>query len=97
MIYHIITASDWQKAQGQGFYKAASLALEGFIHMSQAEQVKGVLQRYYTGQANLLLLHVDEKKLTAPLKYEIAPSVNEAFPHIFGNLNIDAVVDVTDI
>ena len=98
MIFHVVTWDNWQKTVqtagpgGQGFYEADSLALEGFIHTSKAEQVQGVLERYYAGQSNLLLLHIDETKLTAPLKYELAPSVNEYFPHIYGPLNIDAVI-----
>lgn len=97
MIYHVVTRQDWQQAQKQNFYTAPSLSAEGFIHCSKAEQVNGVLERYYNGQANLLLLHIDESKLNATLKYEMAPSVNEAFPHIFGPLNLDAVVDVEKI
>ena len=97
MIYHVVTNSNWQKALQQGFYAADSLAAEGFIHCSKQEQVKGVLERYYTGQSDLLLLHIDETKLTAILKYELAPSVNEAFPHIFGPLNLDAVSEVERI
>ena len=92
MIYHVVTKIDWQKAMQQGFYEAPSLALEGFIHTSKAEQVKGVLERYYEGQSDLMLLHIDETSLTVPLKYELAPSVNEEFPHIYGRLNLDAVI-----
>lgn len=97
MIYHIVTLSDWQKALQQGFYEASSLATEGFIHASKEEQVKGVLQRYYKDQSGLLLLHIDESKLTVPLKYELAPSVNEEFPHIYGQLNLDAVVNLENL
>ncbi|MBK8520964.1 MAG: DUF952 domain-containing protein [Ferruginibacter sp.] len=97
MIYHVVTAANWQNALQQGFYEADSLADEGFIHTSNAEQVAGVLERYYKDQSNLLLLHIDETKLTAPLKYELAPSVNEEFPHIYGRLNVDAVVKVENL
>ena len=97
MIYHVVTAAMWKAALDKGFYEAASLHTEGFIHASTAQQVKGVLERYYQNQQNLLLLHINENKLTAALKYEIAPSVNETFPHIFGRLNLDAVVEVTEI
>jgi uncharacterized protein (DUF952 family) len=93
MIYHVVTSSKWKAALVQGFYEAPSLALEGFIHCSTTQQVAGVLQRYYQGQTDLLLLHIDENKLTAALKYELAPSVNEMFPHIFGRLNLDAVTE----
>ena len=71
--------------------------MEGFIHTSKQHQVKGVLERYYAGKSDLLLLTIDPTKLTAPLKYEIAPSVNEWFPHVYGNINIDAVVNIDNI
>jgi uncharacterized protein (DUF952 family) len=97
MIYHVTTQDAWQQALKQGFYQAPSLAAEGFIHLSTEAQVAGVLERYYKGQTNLLLLHVDESKLLAELKYELAPSVNELFPHVYGVINIDAVVKAESI
>ena len=81
----------------QDYYEAPSLVTEGFIHLSKKEQVAGVLQRYYKNVTELLLLHVDESKLSAELKYELATSVNEEFPHLFGRLNLDAVVEVSEI
>lgn len=97
MIYHVVTAESWKAAVAKGFYEAPSLAVEGFIHTSLKEQVAGVLDRYYKGVDDLQLLHIDETKLTAELKYELAPSVNESFPHIYGRLNLDAVVEVSEI
>jgi uncharacterized protein (DUF952 family) len=97
MIYHAITLENWETALQQGFYEAPSLALEGFIHCSTVNQVKGVLERYYKDVLNLRLLHIDESKLIASLKYELAPSVNEEFPHIYGRLNLDAVVEVEQL
>ena len=97
MIYHVITKHDWQAALAGGFYEADSLAAEGFIHASKKEQVDGVVERYYSGQDDLLLLHIDESRLTSSLKYELAASVNEEFPHIFGPLNLEAVVNVTEL
>jgi len=97
MIYHVVAGKDWQKAEQQGFYEADSFAKEGFIHCSRAAQVYGVLDRYYKGQHGLLLLHIDEDKLTAPLKYENAPSINQEFPHVYGRLNLEAVVKVVEL
>ncbi len=91
MIYHVTTKKEWEQALQQGFYEAPSLAAEGFIHTSTLPQVAGVLARYYKNQNNLVLLHIDEALLTSPLKYELAPSVNEMFPHIYGPINTDAV------
>jgi uncharacterized protein (DUF952 family) len=97
MIYHVTTKENWDNALKAGFYEASSLHTEGFIHNSTAAQVQGVLQRYYAGQTNLVLLHIEETKLIAELKYELAPSVNEEFPHVFGVINLDAVVEAEDL
>jgi uncharacterized protein (DUF952 family) len=97
MIYHVVTRQEWEKARELGYHEPPSLELEGFIHASNESQVQGVLDRYYKNQQSLLLLHIDEEKLAPELKYELAPSVNEVFPHIFGRLNLDAVEKVTDI
>jgi len=97
MIYHITTKQQWKSAQEKGFFDEPSLQNEGFIHNSTEAQVTGVLERYYKDKADLLLMHIDETKLEAELKYELAPSVNEFFPHVFGNINLDAVVKTTEI
>ena len=97
MIYHITTQQQWNAAKEIGFFEEPSLHTEGFLHNCTLPQVEGVLSRYYKGQTDLVLLHIEESNLIAELKYELAPSVNEIFPHIFGNINLDAVVKITDI
>ena len=94
MIYHVTTKSEWAMAMSIGKYEAPSLHTEGFIHLSKQDQVAGVLDRYYKGVNDLVLLHIDKTLLTAELKYELSPSVNQEFPHLFGALNIEAVVNV---
>jgi uncharacterized protein (DUF952 family) len=91
MIFHVTTSAGWKQALEQGSYQAESLALEGFIHCSKQSQLTGVLERYYKNQTGLVLLHIDESKVTAPLQYDFSPSVNEEFPHIYGPLNLDAI------
>ena len=91
MIYHVTTLASWEQAKALGYYEAPSLHTEGFIHLSQAHQVAGVLLRYYKGMRELLLLHVEEALLDAPLKYEHSPSVGESFPHVFGRINLSAI------
>jgi len=97
MIYHVTTKSQWEEAISKGFYEVESLQTEGFIHMSKIDQVEGVLNSYYQNVPNLVLLHVEETKLIAEIKFELSPSVNQEFPHVFGAINIDAVVKVEAI
>lgn len=97
MIYHITTKEEIDKSLISGSLSASSLQTEGFIHTCEKEQIQGVIDRYYSGRTGLFLLHIDETKLFAPLKYELAPSVNEMFPHIFGMINNDAVVRTEEL
>ena len=97
IIYHITTAAEWSIALEKGFYEAASLTTEGFIHCSKAEQVNGVLERYFKGKNNLVKLIIDTDKLTNDLKFELAPSVNETFPHVYGVINLDAVIEIQNL
>lgn len=70
---------------------------EGFIHCSTADQVQGVLERYYAGRKELLKLTIDPARLSSPLKFELAPSVNEEFPHVYGPINPEAVISVEEV
>lgn len=96
-IYHVTTESEWQEAKARGEYIAPSLETEGFIHCSQPQQVAGVLSRYFAGKTNLVKLVIDSDKLTNRYVLEWSPSVNEEFPHIYGPINLDAVVGVETI
>lgn len=94
IIYHVTTISAFEKAKLLGYYEAESLAVEGFIHCSTQGQVNGVLERYFKGQNNLVKLVIDCCKLTHTLKFELAPSVGEEFPHIYGVINLDSIIQV---
>ncbi|HEY4060762.1 MAG TPA: DUF952 domain-containing protein [Puia sp.] len=96
-IYHLTTREEWQQAKEKGRYEAASLADEGFIHCSEERQIAGVLQRYFNGKKGLLKLHIDTEKLTSALYYDWSPSIEDTFPHIYGAINLDAVIKVEEI
>lgn len=96
-IYHVTTKKQWADAQLKGHYDSDTLDTEGFIHCSTEPQVAGVLERYYEGQKGLLKLKIEKNKIERPLIFELAGSINEVFPHIHGALNLDAVVEVTEI
>jgi len=93
-IYHVTTKQEWETAMLKGYYTVPTLESEGFIHCCAEEQVNGVLERYYAGKKELVKLVIDTGKLISGLKYELAPSVNEHFPHVYGPINLDAVLDV---
>lgn len=96
-IYHITTKAEWENALKKGKYEAATLESEGFMHCSTEDQVAGVLERYYKGKIGLVKLKIEKEKVERPLVFELAGSINEVFPHIHGELNLNAVVAVTNL
>ncbi|MDE3145371.1 MAG: DUF952 domain-containing protein [Bacteroidota bacterium] len=97
LIYHVTSKKEWNDALMNGFYEAASLKAEGFIHCSKANQVQGVLERYFKGKNDLVKLVIDTNKLSHKLQFDFSASVNEEFPHVYGVINIDAVIDIVEI
>jgi uncharacterized protein (DUF952 family) len=94
-IYHVTTRSWWEAAQQAGKLSSPRFEEEGYIHCSTAQQVPGVLQRYFANQTDLVKLTLEKDKIQPPLVYELAGSLNEVFPHVHGPINLDAVVAVT--
>jgi uncharacterized protein (DUF952 family) len=92
LIVHIVSQADWQAVQSLDEYQAISLKEEGFIHFSRPEQVIGTANLYYLGQQDLLLLWVDRQKVVSDLRWE--SSHGEIYPHLYGPLNIDAIVRI---
>jgi uncharacterized protein (DUF952 family) len=100
MIFHIAQRDRWARSVADGAYTASTIGMEleqqGFIHLCTADQVAGVAERFYRGVSDLILLHVDEALLTAPLVYEQVGDAPEPFPHLYGALDIEAVTHIDD-
>jgi uncharacterized protein (DUF952 family) len=90
---HITSLDKWESAVRAGAYSGDTLHSEGFIHFSTPAQVVRTANRFFSGQEGLVLLRVDPARLEATLRYE-DPGEGEEFPHLFGPLNLDAVVEV---
>jgi uncharacterized protein (DUF952 family) len=93
-ILHITARSHWQKAQQQGVYLAGSLETEGFIHCSTPAQVVATANSFFPGQTGLVLLCIESDRVQSELRYE--GSDGSLFPHLYGQLNLDAVMQVLD-
>lgn len=96
MIYHVTTGNEWQRTNESRYYSPEAFKYEGFIHACLISQVDGVLQRYFDGKSDLILLEIDESKLEAELRYEVSTG-NQSFPHIYGEINKDAIISIKKI
>nr|BAL58275.1 glutathione S-transferase domain-containing protein [uncultured Chloroflexota bacterium] len=100
-LFHLLPREEWVLAKQQGEYRPQSLEEEGFIHLATGEQIATVRNRLYSDRSDLVLLVIDEMRLDAPLRWETPEIVfvgveGWRFPHLYGPLNLNAVVQVLD-
>jgi uncharacterized protein (DUF952 family) len=96
-IYHVTTLKEWEAAKIKNEYTPVNFEQDGFIHCSVEKQIPGVLDRFYKGQTGLVKLKIEKEKVQRPVLFELALDLDELFPHIYGALNLDSVVEVTAI
>jgi uncharacterized protein (DUF952 family) len=89
-LFHILTAVEWERARVGEAYRPASLATEGFIHLSTETQWQRTLARFFAGQPGMVLLEIEATGLD--VRFE--PADGELFPHLYAPLPIAAVVSV---
>ncbi|HEU4728118.1 MAG TPA: DUF952 domain-containing protein [Kofleriaceae bacterium] len=102
LLLHITTRADWDAARAAGSYRPASLAAEGFIHCSTPAQTLATANQFFPGRTDLVLLCIDEARVAPLVRYEAPAPVGGApdaradqrFPHLYGPLDLDAVVKV---
>ncbi|MCR8942322.1 DUF952 domain-containing protein [Streptomyces sp. OUCMDZ-4982] len=108
-LLHLAEAPLWEAARGTGTYEMSTrgrtLQEEGFIHLSLPHQLPGVARMLYGGGDgseggggadghDLVVLVVDPARLTDPVRYEAMKPGGEEFPHLYGPLPVEAVVEV---
>jgi len=96
-IYHITSKEEWEQAKANNEYLPKNYVQDGFIHCSIEKQIPGVLDRFYKNQTGLVKLKIEKEKVQRPVLFELAHDLDELFPHIYGALNLDSVVDVETI
>jgi len=104
VILHLLSREAWAEAQAHGQLIAPSVATEGFAHCSTEHQMVDVANKYYSGAHNMVLLNIDPARLTSKLIFEPPAHLDGSpalphepmFPHIYGPINLDAVIEVID-
>lgn len=96
-VYKICSASAWREAERRGIFQgSADDRRDGFIHFSTAAQVEETVRKHFAGEKGLFLIAIDAVRLGEALRWE--PSRGGAlFPHLYGELDLIAVVKVIDL
>lgn len=102
-VHHLALADEWaQAASGEAPYRwstiESTLGEVGFVHCALVHQVVGVVDRYYRGREDdVVVLTVDPSRSTSPLVMENTSGGTELFPHLYGPIEPAAVVDVVPL
>ena len=98
MILHLAVRADWEAAKREGVYpwstRGITVQQEGYTHCSFEHQWRGVRERFYADLSDdqLVLLEIDETRLTSPVIVERLGGAPDEFPHIYGLIELNAVV-----
>lgn len=95
VVVHVCRQEEWQQSLENGVYRHNSLEQEGFIHCSRPDQIPGVIDRYFKNTSGLIRLWIDPYDISPELRWE--ESEQDIFPHIYGPLNLNAVLFVDEI
>ncbi|WP_200308911.1 DUF952 domain-containing protein [Streptomyces adelaidensis] len=105
MIYHVVSLDAWN-ARPDLPYAPESLPEDGFVHCSPDEATTlAVINAFYRDAPKPLhVLVIDEGQLDARVEFEAAalappPGVGAdvLFPHAFGPINRDSVIEILEI
>jgi uncharacterized protein (DUF952 family) len=97
-LFHLTSGEDWQAALASGQYvwstRGRRLAEVGFVHCGYRHQVVGVANELYGDTSEVVLLVIESDRLRADVRVENLEGGEERYPHVYGPLDLDAVVEV---
>jgi uncharacterized protein (DUF952 family) len=99
-IFHITSPEHWAQAQLDGAItmstRDVTLADEGFVHCSFADQLAGTAARFFGDLDTIVVLRIDPAHVACPVVVEDLYDAGQPFPHVYGPINIDAVLDARE-
>ena len=93
---HLTARETWNVQRHGPEYRPETFAHEGFIHCTDGEEnVIAAGNRYYTtDHREMVCLVIDAGRVQPEIRYEDSQRI---FPHIYGPLNVDAVIEVRSV
>jgi threonyl-tRNA synthetase len=96
LVYRIISKSEYESIKGNSEYSPQEITTDRFIHLSNYDQIVKIANLKMNPNEECFLLNISTDKLNNSefLKNEDLYNSGENFPHLYGKLNMDAVVKV---
>ena len=93
---HLVPAESWERQKSGPTYVPEAYDSDGFIHLTIGEaNLMEVANRYYKQDARAYsVLELDQDRITARVQFD---DDSGRYPHVYGPLNVDAVVSVRPV
>lgn len=97
LIFKIVSKPEWQAAIEAGVFAGAEIDIaDGFIHFSNARQVRETAARHFSGRNDLLLITFDPQVFGDALQWEVSRG-GDLFPHLYATLRPEQAIRVDDL
>ena len=93
--YHLVRPTEWRASDKSQPYVPLAFESDGFVHCTDGEdEVAATANRYYSGEADLVVLTIDLDRVTSPVRYE---DPRRIYPHVYGPIDRGAIIAVRPI
>jgi uncharacterized protein (DUF952 family)/uncharacterized metal-binding protein YceD (DUF177 family) len=97
-IFKILLPSEWKDFQNSKVFKGSPMdQTDGYIHSATAEQWAIVREKFFKDKECVLLELSIDKIPPHTLRFEANKAGGNVYPHIYGTIPLDAVIDVVQI
>jgi uncharacterized protein (DUF952 family) len=96
-IYKLFRRGEWAEAKKAGIFLGSPHdRRDGYIHFSDAHQVRTTFSKYFAGEDRPILAAIAAADAGENLKWEVSRG-GDKFPHLYGPLNLKSVRAVFEI
>ena len=91
-LFHITDKKHWDAQTSRYDYEAPSLFSQGFIHLSEEEDLKETVALHIDPNSFIVLICVSQEWLLPDVRLEYVESRKKSMPHLYGELNKSAIL-----
>lgn len=92
-LYKVLSLKNWKASEHQQEIKLSEEDKE-FIHLSKEDQLARIIEKYWSGSAEYVILKVETSKLPGKLVFEANPGGTNKYYHLYnGSIPSKAIVE----
>ena len=93
-LYKVLTISEWENANENGFIETSLDIEDGFVHLSSSKQLALTLSLYFESESKLILLQIDGSEFGSSLVHEEIEGQRQGrFAHLYNKANLSGLLD----